>query len=239
MLSSTTSSVWLVTLTKNALIFKFSLYLCYFPKKKLSRTYDKEINEFQTIKKLVVFALSYHNHSYQQYGLFIDYIYNEYIYTLSISVSVLYERMDIPQSNSQNVLDLLRMRVILKLFLLSFMLSFQSSKLKQSKYQLPVQRSQESWRTFTSRMMSCQEKLWCLPARVILAAGGWTLGNVDIELTWCLVQPPASILSLLSLTASTSEQNSSSMTTFFLRSSQIPTLLGGYLGFSPPPTRAM
>ena len=137
MLSSTTSSVWLVTLTKNALIFKFSLYLCYFPKKKLSRTYDKEINEFQTIKKLVVFALSYHNHSYQQYGLFIDYIYNEYIYTLSISVSVLYERMDIPQSNSQNVLDLLRMRVILKLFLLSFMLSFQSSKLKlSSKYQL-------------------------------------------------------------------------------------------------------
>ena len=139
MLSSTTSSVWLVTLTKNALISKFSLYLCYFPKKNLSRTYDKEINEFQTIKKLVVFALSYHNHSYQQYGLFIDYIYNEYIYTLSISVSVLYERTDIPQSNSQNVLDLLRMRVILKLFLLSFMLSFQSSKLKlSSKYQLLV-----------------------------------------------------------------------------------------------------
>ena len=47
-------------------------------------------------------------------SLFIDYV------TVSISVSVLYQRMDMPQSNSQNVLDLLRKRVILLLFLLSF-----------------------------------------------------------------------------------------------------------------------
>ena len=47
------------------------------------------------------------------------------------------------------------------------------------------------------------------------------------------------IRSLRSLTANTSEQNSSSMTIFFFKSSQIPTLFAGDLGRSPPPTIAM
>ena len=47
------------------------------------------------------------------------------------------------------------------------------------------------------------------------------------------------IRSLLSLTANTSEQNSSSITIFFFKSSQIPTLFAGALGLSPPPTIAM
>ena len=42
-----------------------------------------------------------------------------------------------------------------------------------------------------------------------------------------------------SLTALTSVLNLSSMTGFFLTSSQITTSFGGYLGLRPPPTSAM
>ena len=46
------------------------------------------------------------------------------------------------------------------------------------------------------------------------------------------------IRSLLSLTDSTSVQNSNSITIFFFKSSQILTLFEGYLGLVPPPTIA-